>query len=93
VSDNIVRARVRVDGRVQGVYFRQKTALAARSAGACGWVRNLPDGSVEAVVEGTLPIVDSVVRFMSDGPARARVDVVEVTWEQPQGMRGLSVTR
>lgn len=92
MPDEVVCARVRVNGRVQGVYFRQKTAREARSVGASGWVRNLPDGSVEAVVEGTRPAVDRVVRFMSDGPPRARVDEVEVTWGQPRGESGFSVT-
>lgn len=90
MSDDDVRARIRVSGRVQGVYFRQTTAREARRAGVSGWVRNLPDGSVEAVIEGTRPSVDRVLRFMSVGPARARVDEVDVTWEQPRGESGFS---
>lgn len=91
VADEIVRARVRASGRVQGVYYRQATAREALSAGAAGWVRNLPDGSVEAVVEGSRPTVDRVVAFMEAGPSRARVDSLEVTWGLPEGESGFSV--
>jgi acylphosphatase len=57
----------------------------ARSLGLAGWVRNRPDGSVEAVFEGEQERVDSMLRWCERGPAGARVDAVEVSWEQPVG--------
>jgi acylphosphatase len=91
VTDGIVRARVRVSGRVQGVWFRQSTAAEARAAGTTGWIRNLPDGSVEAVFEGARVSVERAVAFASAGPARARVDSAEVTWEEPVGESGFEI--
>jgi acylphosphatase len=87
-----VRARVRVSGRVQGVYYRQTTAREAKAVGASGWVRNLGDGSVEAVIEGSRGAVERIVEFMRSGPPRARVDSAEVAWEQPEGLTGFRVT-
>jgi acylphosphatase len=91
VTGEQVRARVRVSGRVQGVWFRQSTAAEARAAGAAGWVRNLPDGSVEAVFEGDRTSVERAVAFASQGPPRARVDKAEVSWEEPAGERGFEI--
>lgn len=85
------RARVRVRGRVQGVYFRSDTRDRARSLGVSGWVRNAPDGSVEAVFEGEEERVQSMVAWCRRGPGGARVDEVLVDWEEPAGERGFSV--
>ena len=86
-----VRAHVTIGGRVQGVNFRAATQEQARSAGVAGWVRNLDDGRVEAVFEGPRPAVNRVVSWCYSGPRPARVERVEVTWEQPtepeQGFR------
>ena len=79
------RAHVRVRGSVQGVFFRVEARDRARSLGISGWVRNLPDGAVEAVFEGDDARVDSMVEWSRRGPARAEVDDVDVSWEQPQG--------
>jgi acylphosphatase len=79
------RARALVRGRVQGVFFRAEASSRARSLGLAGSVRNLPDGSVEAVFEGEQERVDSMLRWCEDGPAGARVDAVDVSWEQPAG--------
>ncbi len=86
-----VRRRLRVEGVVQGVFFRDGCARAATQAGAAGWVRNRPDGSVEAVVEGRPAAVDQVVAWCRVGPRAARVDRVEVTDEAPTGEVGFSV--
>jgi acylphosphatase len=86
-----LRARVVVRGRVQGVFFRAEARARARSLGLTGWVRNLPDGSVEAVFEGPQEAVESMVRWCEDGPAGARVDDVDVMWEQPAGDVGFEV--
>jgi acylphosphatase len=87
----VKRASVRVRGLVQGVYFRVETEARARSLGVAGWVRNAPDGSVEAVFEGDPERVASLVEWCRQGPAGARVDAVALRWEEPEGLRGFSV--
>jgi acylphosphatase len=80
-----------VSGRVQGVWFRESCRDAATSAGVCGWVRNLSDGRVEAVLEGPPAAVDRVVSWCHDGPSHARVDAVETQVEVPEGVAGFRV--
>lgn len=75
------RAHVFVRGRVQGVFFRQKTKQQARSLGVNGWVRNLDDGRVEANFEGEESAVKALVDFCSEGPKGALVTDVSVEWE------------
>lgn len=72
-------------GRVQGVGFRFAIARAARSRGAAGWVRNLPDGSVEAVFEGEPAAVESLVRLCREGPRGSDVRELDVEEQAPQG--------
>ena len=85
------RARVRVRGRVQGVFFRESTRRAALEAGVAGYVRNMPDGSVEAAFEGAPDAVDRLLAFARTGPPDAEVDEVDVTDEPPEGLSGFSV--
>ncbi|WP_336328230.1 acylphosphatase [Halovenus sp. HT40] len=85
------RAHVYVSGKVQGVYFRATTRDRAREVGVDGWVRNLGDGRVEAVFEGSEDAVAQLVEFCHEGSDAARVDDVEVTYEDPQGEGGFSV--
>jgi acylphosphatase len=80
-----------VSGGVQGVGFRISTARAANSRGLAGWVRNRADGTVEAVFEGDREAVDSLVRWCTQGPRGAHVDGVEVTEEEPEGLRGFAI--
>jgi acylphosphatase len=87
----LVRRRVVVRGRVQGVFFRDVTRRRAAQAGVAGWVANRGDGAVEAVFEGDPEAVDAMVRFVREGPRRAEVIDVEVTEEQPEGLEGFSV--
>ncbi len=87
----MIRHRVLVHGRVQGVWFRGGTQEAARAAGVSGWVRNRADGSVEAVFEGEPPAVERMVGFCREGPPVARVDRVEVFLEPPEGLDGFEV--
>ena len=87
------RVRVIVSGRVQGVFFRQTCATLAREAGVGGSVRNLDDGRVEAVFEGSETAVDRLVAWCREGPDRARVDDVQVTREEPLGETIFRVTR
>lgn len=79
------RAHVIVRGHVQGVFFRAETRDRAASLGLGGWVRNNPDGTVEAVFEGERRRVESMVEWCGRGPNLARVEDVDVTWEQPAG--------
>jgi acylphosphatase len=91
--DDTVRAHIRVHGRVQGVYFRQTTAQEANRLGVRGWVRNLPDGDVEALIEGPPEDVDRLIAWCHHGPPAARVDDVSVSWEAATGQfTGFSVT-
>ena len=83
-----VRARLRVTGVVQGVFFRQATADEANRLGVGGAVQNLPDGSVEVVAEGGRPAVEALVAFCRRGPPAARVEAVEIAWERPAGVSG-----
>jgi len=87
------RAHVHVSGRVQGVYFRATTREEARDAGVDGWVRNLPDGRVEAVFEGDEDAVASMVAFCEEGSPAASVSDVEVEYEEPEGIEGFEVRR
>jgi acylphosphatase len=86
-----IRRRVVVRGDVQGVFFRDSTRERARSRGVSGWVRNRPDGAVEAVFEGDRDAVESMVRFASEGPRHADVRDVEVSEEEPEGLSGFDV--
>jgi acylphosphatase len=81
-----VRAHVWIAGRVQGVNFRAYAREQARAAGVDGWVRNLPDGRVEAVFEGSEAAVRRMVTWCYRGPSHARVDKVDVQWEHPTGL-------
>jgi acylphosphatase len=73
----MTRRRVTVQGRVQGVGFRFAVARAARSRDVAGWVRNRPDGTVEAVFEGESEAVESLVRACREGPGGAEVERAE----------------
>lgn len=85
------RARVRVQGRVQGVFFRAETSERARSLGLAGWVRNCSDGTVEAVFEGDDERVQSMVDWCWRGPPGAYVDSVDVKWEDTAAEPGFRV--
>ncbi|MFA5943361.1 MAG: acylphosphatase [Candidatus Thermoplasmatota archaeon] len=82
------RLRVLVSGRVQGVWFRESTRQEADRLGVAGWVRNLPDGRVEAVFEGPLMEVEALVSWCRRGPANAAVERVDSAPEEPQGIVG-----
>jgi acylphosphatase len=87
------RAHVFVSGRVQGVYYRASTRDAARDRGVDGWVRNLDDGRVEAVFEGDPDAVEGMVEWCHTGSSAARVEDVDVTYEEPEGEAGFRVRR
>ncbi len=83
-SEGAERARVRVSGSVQGVFFRDSTREKAESLALTGWVRNLPDGNVEAVFEGPSAKVREMVEWCEAGPPHAEVENVEVNHEPPE---------
>ncbi len=87
----MTRARVRVRGRVQGVFFRAETRARAASLGVSGWIRNASDGSVEAVFEGADEQVESLLEWCRRGPVGARVEEVEAVREEPAGEAGFQV--
>lgn len=83
--DNRVRAHVIVSGRVQGVFFRMETKRTADRLGVSGWVRNLKDGTVEAVFEGDRDQVDAALAWCRQGPLHANVTDVNLTWKNYTG--------
>ena len=88
----MVRYRVLVSGRVQGVFFRDTCRRLAREHGVAGWVRNLPDGRVEAVFEGRAGDVDAMVEWSRHGPRYAAVDRVDIQAEPPEGLKEFRVS-
>jgi acylphosphatase len=83
--------RVIASGDVQGVFFRDSCRSTAAEYGVHGWVRNLPDRTVEALFEGDPEPVDRLVAWAHAGPPAARVEDVRVFEEQPQGLTGFEV--
>jgi acylphosphatase len=83
--------RVLVSGLVQGVFYRATCATRADQAGLAGFVRNLPDGRVEAGFEGASDAVEEMIRWCERGPGHARVDRIEVISEPPTGELGFRV--
>ncbi|HSH62925.1 acylphosphatase [Methyloceanibacter sp.] len=95
-ADKIRTVTVRIEGRVQGVYYRAWTYETATSLGLDGWVRNREDGSVEAVFSGSPDVVAEMLERCKDGPPDARVTVVIVTDEggaPPTGFTVLATDR
>ena len=76
------RIHLLVSGKVQGVFFRQALKVIAKKNNVLGWVRNLKDGHVEAVLEGDNKSINSVIEWIRIGPANSRVDHVEVNNEE-----------
>ena len=88
------RAVVVFRGRVQGVYFRAHCAEKAAELGLAGHVRNLPDGSVEAVFQGHRALIEACIKLNKTSQPYARVDSVEVHWQEAEGdVRGFHVRR
>ncbi|HLG43157.1 MAG TPA: acylphosphatase [Planctomycetota bacterium] len=85
------RIHVWIEGVVQGVFFRARCSEQAKLHGVSGWVRNLPDGRVEAVFEGESEGVEFMLTWCRAGPPRARVDRVEEIAEAPQREKGFRI--
>jgi acylphosphatase len=89
----MLHLKLKITGKVQGVWYRGSTQRKARELGLCGFVRNEPDGSVYAEVEGPLEKVDALVKWCRRGPELARVDEVETEEGEWRGFRTFEVKR
>ncbi|MFI1496636.1 acylphosphatase [Streptomyces platensis] len=87
----MIRRRVVVSGDVHGVFFRDTCRRTADGLGVAGWVRNLPDGTVEVVCEGEPERVQKLVDWAHEGPPLATVDGVSVREEEPEGLTGFEI--
>jgi acylphosphatase len=87
----VIRRRVVVHGRVQGVFFRDTVRRMAEQRGVAGWARNNPDGTFEAAFEGAPEAVERLVAFCREGPRGAHVERVDVFDEDPEGASGFAV--
>ena len=90
-DDRLVARRAIVRGRVQGVFFRDSTRAEAQRRGVAGWVANRRDGAVEAHLEGAANAVALLIDFCRSGPARARVEAIEVSEIAPRGFSSFQV--
>jgi acylphosphatase len=84
-GDGAARLHARIEGRVQGVFFRASTQRRARALGLRGWVRNLADGAVELVAEGGREDCEALLEYCREGPAAAQVTSVESAWQTATG--------
>ena len=82
---DLERAHVRISGQVQGVFFRDSTRQKAEELNLAGWVKNLPDGRVEAVFEGPPDGVKEMLRWCEEGPQQATVENIDTDIEDPVG--------
>lgn len=88
----MAQAHVFVEGKVQGVYFRDTTRKQAEEHAVEGWVRNLSDGRVEAVFQGDRGDVEAMIDFCHEGPPRARVEGVDAEWvDEDEDLAGFTV--
>jgi acylphosphatase len=83
-SSEFCRVRVKIAGRVQGVYFRASALQQAQNLGLTGWVRNCSDGSVETIAEGPKVKLEELLAWCRRGPSGARVSHVDIHWETPE---------
>jgi acylphosphatase len=89
---DMVRTSVRIEGLVQGVFYRYSTQQKAQELGVNGWVRNVRDGSVECLLEGERDKVEVLIRWCHQGPPGARVQNVVTSWEEYTGdVEGFSI--
>jgi acylphosphatase len=87
----MVRRRLVIHGRVQGVFFRDTMRRLAERAGVAGWARNTWEGTVEAVLEGEPDAVERSMTFARKGPEDARVERVDVSEEPPEGLEAFEI--
>lgn len=91
--NNQVRVRVLVSGRVQGVGYRMSTWEVANELGLKGWVRNLPDGRVEGVFEGSRDVIEEMIGWCHQGNPSAVVKNVVFVYEEPEGIHKFEIRR
>jgi acylphosphatase len=84
-NSDLQRAHVKISGEVQGVFFRDSTRQKAEELGLAGWVKNVPDGQVEALFEGPSEKVREMIRWCEEGPQRASVETVDTNFEGASG--------
>jgi len=85
MKEEKVGAHVLVSGIVQGVFFRANTAEKAKELSLLGWVKNLPDGRVEAVFEGEKEKIEEIIDWLKSHPGMSKVEKVEVDWQEAKG--------
>ncbi len=83
-----IRVRVKIFGKVQGVYFEYNMKKFADRLNIAGWVKSLPDGSIEAVFQGEREAVEKIIKWCQIGPPTARVTRTHVFWERPKPEEG-----
>lgn len=88
---DVIRVRVAVSGRVQGVWFRESCRRQATAHEVSGWVENCADGTVLAVFEGSSPAVANMIAWCREGPPQALVTDIEIIDESPEQLRGFRV--
>ena len=88
---DVTRTHAIITGRVQGVWYRAKAQEEAERLGVSGWVRNLSDGSVEAVFEGEPQAVASAIEWCREGPPHSIVENVSTREEVAEGIRGFRI--
>ena len=88
---DVRRFQARISGEVQGVFFRDTTLKKAEQLNISGWVRNTNNGCVEVAAEGHRGDLEGFIEFLNEGPLRAKVENVDVKWEEPEGERGFTV--
>ncbi len=86
--NELARLQIHVSGLVQGVNFRWFTQRRAADLGVTGWVRNMPDGSVQVMAEGEKRALESLLDAVREGPSAAVVESVDTQWESPTGEFG-----
>jgi acylphosphatase len=84
-NENNIRAHIVVNGKVQGVYFRQNTQRVCSRYGVTGWISNQADGSVETVLEGDRDSVEKVIEWCKVGPPNARVEEFDLRYDRYTG--------
>jgi acylphosphatase len=90
-NSKILRIHVWISGQVQGVGYRLSTLSEARQRDLQGWVKNLPDGRVEAVFEGTPKNIEDIIKWCRHGPPTAIPETVEIEFEEVEGLQGFEI--
>lgn len=92
-TENLCAVHLRIEGRVQGVYYRASTVQQAQQLGLTGWVLNCADGAVEAWAQGPQEKLEQLIAWCHQGPAGARVSNVSVEWHAPKDLQGFQIKR